>query len=88
METVRVELPSALLKAANLEEANLSQEAARLLALELYREHKVSLGRAAELCQTPLAAFMDFVANHGVPPLRHGIEDLEEERRSSERLGA
>ena len=64
METVRVELPLALLKAANLEEnSNLSQEAARLLALELYREDKVSLERAAELCQTPLAAFVDFSRN-------------------------
>jgi predicted HTH domain antitoxin len=87
METVHLELPSALLKAANLEEANISQEAARLLALELYREDKVSLGRAAELCQTPLAAFMDFVAKHGVPPLRYSFEDLEEERQSSEHLG-
>ncbi len=87
MQTVHVELPSALLKAANLEEANISQEAARLLALELYREDKVSLGRAAELCQTPLAAFMDFVAKHGVPPLRYSFEDLEEERQSSEHLG-
>ena len=63
METVDVKLPTELLKAANLEERNLSQEAARLLALELYREDKVSLGRAAELCQTPLANFMDFAAN-------------------------
>jgi predicted HTH domain antitoxin len=85
MKTVHVELPSALLKAANLE-TNISQEAARLLALELYREDKVSLGRAAELCQTPLAAFMEFVAKHGVPPLRYSFEDLEEERQSSERL--
>ena len=81
METVHVELPSALLKAANLEDTNISQEAARLLALELYREDRVSLGRAAELCQTPLAAFLDFVAKHGVPPLRYSFEDLEEERR-------
>jgi len=88
METVAVELPSALLKAANLEERNLSQGAARLLALELYREDKVSLGRAAELCQTPLAAFMDFAARHGVPPLRYSSEDLEEERRSTDRLEA
>ncbi len=88
METVQVELPSALLRAANLEENNLSQEAARLLALELYREEKVSLGRAAELCQTPLAAFMDFVAKHGLPPLRYSFEDLEEERRSGERPDA
>jgi predicted HTH domain antitoxin len=70
MDTERVELPTALLRAANLEGGNLSEEAARLLALELYREDKVSLARAAELCQTPLAAFMDFVAKHGAPPLR------------------
>jgi len=88
MKTVRVELPSALLKAANLEEANLSQEAARLLALELYREDKVSLGRAAELCQTPLAAFMDFAAKHNVPPLRFSNEDLAEERKAADRLDA
>jgi predicted HTH domain antitoxin len=87
MKTVNVALPSELLKAANLEDANISQEAARLLALELYREDKVSLGRAAELCQTPLAEFMDFVAKHGVPPLRYSPEELEEERRSAERLG-
>ncbi len=85
METVRVELPWALLKAASLEEANVSQEAARLLALELYREDKVSFGRAAELSQTPLAAFMDFVAQHGVPPLRYTLEELEEEERSADR---
>jgi len=88
MDTVEVKLPSELLKAANLEEGSLSQEAARLLALELYREDKVSLGRAAELCQTPLAAFMDFAAKHGVPPLRYSFEDLEEERQAADRLKA
>jgi len=88
METVDVKLPSELLRVANLEESSLSLEAARLLALELYREDKVSLGRAAELCQTPLAAFMDFAAKHGVPPLRYSFEDLEEERQTAERLKA
>jgi predicted HTH domain antitoxin len=89
METVRVELPSALLKAANLEDGgNVSQAAARLLALELYREDKVSLERAAWLCQTPLAAFMDFVAQHGVPPLRYNYEDLDQERRSTDHIKA
>jgi predicted HTH domain antitoxin len=86
METVRIELPSALLRAANLEGNNLSSEAARLLALELYREDKVSLELAAEQCQTPLAAFLDFSAKHGVPPLRYNNEDLEEENQSVDRL--
>ena len=88
METTDVKLPSALVQAANLEESSLSEEAARLLALELYREDRVSLGRAAELCHTPLAAFMDFAAKHGVPPLRYSSEELEEEHRSAGRLKA
>jgi predicted HTH domain antitoxin len=85
METVRVELPSDLLRAASLGGGDLSLEAARLLALELYREDKVSLERAAELCQTPLAVFVDFAAKRDVPPLRYSYEDLEEERRSTDR---
>jgi len=63
------------------------KEAARLLALELFRESKVSLGRAAELCQTPLAAFMDFAARHQVSPIRYGERELEEDRRALAELG-
>ncbi len=62
METTLVQLPTALLKAASFDTDNVSKEAAQLLALELFREERVSLGRAAELCETPLAAFIDFVA--------------------------
>jgi predicted HTH domain antitoxin len=87
METTLVQLPIALLKAANLDAGNVSKEAAQLLALELFREERISLGRAAELCETPLAAFMDFVAKHGVSPLRSTFEELEEERKAVERLG-
>jgi len=86
MDNIPVELPLALLRAANLEQGNLSQETARLLALELFREERISLERAAELCQTPLAAFMDFAAKHGVPPLRYTSEELEAERRSTDRV--
>jgi predicted HTH domain antitoxin len=57
------------------------------LPLELFREDKVSLGRAAELCGTPIAAFMVFAAHHGVQPLRYGGADLVEERPSIDRLG-
>lgn len=87
MDTVKVEVPSDLLKLANLEQSNLSDETVRLLALELFREEKISLGRAAELSRTPLAAFMDFAAKHGVPPLRYTHDDLEQERRVLDKLG-
>jgi predicted HTH domain antitoxin len=87
-KTVQIELPLELIKAANLDTANLSQEAARLLALALFREDQLSLGRAAELCQTPLAAFMEFAAKHGVPPIRYGSTDVENDHSTLEKLRA
>ena len=87
MKTMPLELPIDLVRAANLNTSDLSKEAAKLLALELFREDKVSLGRAAELCQTPLAAFMDFAAQHEVSPLRYGESELEEDRQALAELG-
>jgi predicted HTH domain antitoxin len=68
MESVNVRLPSELLRAANLEERNLSQGAARLLALEPYREDKVSLGRAAELMPDSVGGFHGFRGEARCPP--------------------
>jgi predicted HTH domain antitoxin len=82
---VNIELPADL--TAQFESENVSEEVARLLALELFREQKVSLGRAAELCSMPLAAFMKFSAAHGVPPITYSLDDLEADRKTIERLG-
>jgi predicted HTH domain antitoxin len=85
MQTVRVEIPAELVVAAGLDADNLSAAATRLLALELYREDKVSLGSAAELCQMPVEQFMEFSGRHSVP-LHFGVNDLEEDRQTLERL--
>lgn len=87
MDSVTVELPVALLRAAELDASNFSADAARLLASELLREERVSLGRAAELCGTPLAAFMEFAAAHGVAPIRYGDAEYEEDQRALAALG-
>jgi predicted HTH domain antitoxin len=86
MATVNLELPADLVLAAKLDQGDVSQEAAKLIALELFREGAVSLGRAAELCETPLAAFMDFAAAHSVPPLNYGVDQLEEDRSTLAKL--
>jgi predicted HTH domain antitoxin len=86
MQKVRVEIPTELVLAAGFDTNNLSAETARLLALELYREDKVSLGRAAELCQMSVEQFMEFAAQHNVA-LHYGADELEEDRRTLERLG-
>lgn len=52
-----------------------------MLALELYREDRVLLGRAAELCETPVASFMDFATKHGMPPLRIALRTRKKNAR-------
>ncbi len=90
MTTVRVDLPEDLLRAAsvfanNFSLASASREVAKLLALELFREDVVSLGRAAELCDVSLAEFMDFAAERGAP-LHYTIEDFAQDQQLIERL--
>jgi predicted HTH domain antitoxin len=53
MKTVPLELPVELIQVANLDEEHLSSETARVVALHLFREDKISPGRAAQLSGTP-----------------------------------
>lgn len=85
MKVVQVQLREDLVEAAQLNRANPSPDAARLLALELFREDKVSLGRAAELCETPVEAFMEFAGLHEVP-LHYGTAELEADRATLQPL--
>lgn len=64
-----------------------SSESAKLLALELYRQNKVSLGRAAELCDMPIEEFMVFAGKHEAP-IHYSVSNLEEDRQTLERLSA
>lgn len=86
MNTIEVRLPADLVRAAGLNPADPSTEASRLLALELFREDRLSLGRAAELCQTPLEQFLEFAGQHNVP-VHYGLDQLQEDRRTLEQLG-
>ena len=85
MATVQVDLPEDLLRAAGLyanthSPASASREIAKLLALELYREGSVSLGRAAELCGVSQAEFMQFAAEREVS-VHYTLVDLQQDRK-------
>lgn len=58
-----------------------------LLTLELWRENQISVGRAAELCQTSVEAFMVFAGRHEVP-MHYAASDLEEDRSTLDRLSS
>jgi predicted HTH domain antitoxin len=80
-------LPAELLEAAAVSPADASRDSARLLALELYRENGISLGRAAELYNMPVEAFLVFSGKRKVP-IHYGLPDLEEDRATLERLSS
>jgi predicted HTH domain antitoxin len=82
---VQVQLSEDSVEAVQLNRANPSPDDARRLALELFREDRVSLDRAAELCQTPLEAFLDFAGQRQVP-LHYGVAELEEDRAAMQRF--
>lgn len=54
------------------------------LAIHLWQEELVSLGRAAELAGEPLANFQVLLANLGIPTLRYDAVDLADDLRNLE----
>jgi predicted HTH domain antitoxin len=90
MSIVQVDLPEDLLRATSINAnaispASASREVAKLLALELYREGSVSLGRGAELCGVSQAEFMQFAVEREIA-LHYTLDDLEQDRKFIESL--
>jgi predicted HTH domain antitoxin len=50
-----------------------------IIVLELYRQHEISVGRAAELLHMPLADFMKYSSDRGIP-----LVDMTEEEIARE----
>lgn len=85
MTNVTVEIPEDVLTLAGLPEGSASSRATHLLALELFREDRVSLGRAAELAGVGVEEFMEFSSRRHVP-LHYSPADLAEDQATAERL--
>ncbi len=82
---VTVEIPREVLVLAELESQPASDGASKLLALELFREGRISLGRAAELASVGVEEFVEFSARRGVP-LHYTQTELVEDRETATRL--
>ena len=85
MSTVTVEIPEEALALSGMDDQPASEQARRLVALELFREARASLGRAAELAGKSVEEFMEFAAHRQVP-LHYTAEDLDHDRATAARL--
>ena len=85
MSLVSVTIPMDVLSIAGLEDQSPSVGASKLLGLELYREGRVSLNRAAELAGIGIEEFMEFAAHRDVS-LDYTQRDLIDDRQTASDL--
>ena len=56
----------------NLPEMNIKEEEVRLLlAIKLFEEGVVSLGKASEIAGYSEKAFVELLIHHGIPPIKY-----------------
>jgi predicted HTH domain antitoxin len=58
-------------------------DARLLLAVRLFEEDRVSLGKAAELAGYSAPAFMEILAHKGIASVRYPAEDLADDLRNA-----
>lgn len=63
------------LRAEGFDRETLGVEAREGLAVRLYGEHRLSLGRAAELADMPMVKFMDLLRSLHMPVVEYGDEE-------------
>ncbi|WP_258083232.1 UPF0175 family protein [Thermococcus thermotolerans] len=85
MGEVIVKVPSDLMRILRLDERELSRAVRVYLAIELYREGIVSLGKAAEIAGISRWEMMELLASRGVS-LNYDENDLQEDIETLEGL--
>ena len=60
----------------------LGQEAREGLAVRLYGEHRLSLGKAAELAGLPIVGLMDLLRSLQIPIVEYGEEEYTQDRQT------
>lgn len=84
--TVALELPRDLLGALDVPRTQMEVRLRELIALELFREGRISSGKGAELLGVSKLAFIQLLAQHGVDYFAESPEELTAEVAILEQL--
>jgi predicted HTH domain antitoxin len=85
---VEVEIPDELLellKRSRLAARPLEEQVRIALAIHLLQEGVISAGKAASMAGEPRATFEILLAEMGIPVLRYGVEEYQQDREAFER---
>ena len=84
--TVALDLPRDLLGALDVPQARLKARLRELIALELFREGRISSGKGAELLGISKLEFIHLLAERGLPYFTESPEELAVEVATLEQL--
>jgi predicted HTH domain antitoxin len=88
MPTVEVEIPDevlTLLRGSRLGDRPVAEQVRVALAIHLFQEGVISVGKAAAIAGEPRATFELRLGELGIPPVRYGVQDLRQDREAFER---
>ena len=77
--TVALELPRDLLGALEVPQTQIEAHLRELIALELFREGRISSGKGAELLGISKLAFVQLLSQHGIDYFTESPEELKAE---------
>lgn len=86
MKEILIRLPEDILFATKVKEDDVSDAIRKIVALELFRERSISMGKAAEIAGMSLAEFMEHSSQKEIA-VHYTLEDLNEDRETIKRLG-
>ena len=77
--TLNIEIPKGIIYALNQDKEEFVNKMKLFTAIEYYREHKLSLGKAAELAGMKKTDFMFYLGRIGESVINYSTEELDKE---------
>ncbi len=74
--TIQIEISKDFLYAFDLNINKISKELKLLSAIELFREHKLSMGKAADFAEMEKYLFIKELSHRDIPIIDNDIEDI------------
>ena len=84
--TVALDLPRDLLGALEVPQTEIEARLRKLIALELFREGRISSGKGAELLGISKLAFIQLLSQHQIETFTETLDELESDLETLDRL--
>ncbi len=76
LQTINIDLPSDILLTLNESEKELKKRIKTALAIQLYVQQKVTIGKAAQIAELPRFQFETILSENKIPISSLGLNDI------------